>query len=105
MTFGRRRQQLGEKARPVSDTLHITPESLIQKDLYASLKLLPSLIRCFLIQGQYLSFLKGLLGTQDSEILLCFHDLDARIVNLFTCTFICSCRCTGYEVGHQHKKH
>jgi hypothetical protein len=44
MTFGRHQQQLGEKARPVFDALHIAPKRLVQKDLYASLKLLPSIL-------------------------------------------------------------
>jgi hypothetical protein len=51
MTFGRHLQQLGDKLRPVFDSLHIVPESLAKKALYASLKLMPSLIRCLLTHG------------------------------------------------------
>jgi hypothetical protein len=59
MTFGRHHQQLGVKAWPVFDALQITTKRLVQKDLYAGLKLLPSLVRCLLIHGNYLLFLNG----------------------------------------------
>ena len=61
MTFGRHLQHLDDKSRLVFDSLHIVPESLAQKALYVSLKLLPSLIRCLLIHGNYLPFLNGAL--------------------------------------------
>jgi hypothetical protein len=48
-TFGRHLQHLGDKSRPVFDSLHIIPENLANKALYASLKLLPFLIRCLLL--------------------------------------------------------
>jgi hypothetical protein len=56
MTFGRHLQQLDDKSRLVFDSLHIIPESLTPKALYVSLKLLPSLIRCLPIHGDYLPF-------------------------------------------------
>jgi hypothetical protein len=56
MTFGRHRQQLGDKSRFVIDSLHIVPESLAKKALYVSLKMLPPLIRCLLNHGNHLPF-------------------------------------------------
>jgi hypothetical protein len=40
---------MSDKSRLVFDSLHIVPESLAEKALYVSLKLLPSLIRDWLI--------------------------------------------------------
>jgi hypothetical protein len=57
-TFGRHLQQLDDKSRLVFDSpLHIVPKGLAKKALYVSLKLLPSLIRCLLIHGNYLTCL------------------------------------------------
>ena len=58
MMFGRHLQQLDDKSRFVFDSLCIAPESLAKKALYVSPKLLPSLIRCLLIHGNHLPFLK-----------------------------------------------
>jgi hypothetical protein len=59
MTLGRNLQQPDDKSRLVFDSLHIVPESLAEKALYVSMKLLSSLIQCLLIHGHYLSFLNG----------------------------------------------
>ena len=56
MTFGRNLQQLDDKSRFVFDSLYIVPESLAEKALYVSLKLLPSLIRFLLIHGSDVPF-------------------------------------------------
>jgi hypothetical protein len=59
MAFGRHFKQLGDKSRLVFDSLYVVPESLAQKALYVSLKLLPSLIRCLLlIHDNDLTFLR-----------------------------------------------
>jgi hypothetical protein len=55
MMCGRPLKKMDDKSRLVFDSLYIVPESLAQKALYVSLKLLPSLIRCLLIHGHYLS--------------------------------------------------
>jgi hypothetical protein len=56
LTFGRHLQQ-GDESRLVFDSLHTICERLAKKALYVSLKLLPSLIRCLLIHGNYLPLL------------------------------------------------
>jgi hypothetical protein len=54
--FGRHLQQMVNESRLVFDSLCIVPESLAQKTLYVSLKLLPPLIRCLLNRGNHLPF-------------------------------------------------
>jgi hypothetical protein len=56
LTFGRHLQQMNSKSRPVFYPLRIALESLAQKALYVSLKMLPPLIRCLLIHGNDLTF-------------------------------------------------
>jgi hypothetical protein len=48
MMFERPLDKMDDKSRLVFDPPYIVPESLAQKALYVSLKLLPSLIRCLL---------------------------------------------------------
>jgi hypothetical protein len=57
MTFGRHLQQLDDESRLVFYPLRIAPEGLAEKTLAVGLKLLPSLIRCLLIHGNYRPFL------------------------------------------------
>jgi hypothetical protein len=57
LTFGRHLRQQGDESRLVFDTLHIACESLAQIASYVNLKLLPSLVWCLFIHGNYLFFL------------------------------------------------
>jgi hypothetical protein len=56
MTFGRHIKQMVHEAWLVLDFLRIAPYGLSKKPLDVCLKLLPSLIRCFLIHGNNLLF-------------------------------------------------
>jgi hypothetical protein len=54
LTFGLYFQQMVNESRLVFYPLRVAPESLAEKALDVGLKLLPSLIRCPLIHGNYL---------------------------------------------------
>lgn len=60
---------MDDKSWLVFDFLHIVHEGLAQKALNASLKLLPSLLRCLLIHSYYLPFLN-----EDKNTLTIVHN-------------------------------